>query len=156
MIPMKTILKIEKKENCRYLINGAGEIIEVSTEVRKLGEITKLPNHVYSIMNDGTVVEKELLTLDPETYYRYKSDGTLAKLFREGKEVEINQENATLEQLQELEDTNSIAQLQGMVIQEVRIIHEDGNREFRMTLSNGKTLKLKEGLLSGSSVIEVE
>ncbi|MEM4367248.1 MAG: hypothetical protein QW035_03925 [Candidatus Anstonellales archaeon] len=42
----------------------------------------------YFISSDGSIVEKELVTVSPEDFYKMKEKRKLAQLFREGRKID--------------------------------------------------------------------
>jgi hypothetical protein len=152
---MKEIRKIEKKPNAIYKLNGLGEIVEMITNVQIIDKIEKMPNREYYIRNDGCVVEKEIVKLNVDDFYQYKKDGRLAQMYREGRSVEMIQADVPLEILESFEDDYTASILENTTIDKVSISRVNGNRQFTLHLNNGKTLSLKEGLLVGGAVIEI-
>ncbi len=153
---MRIVMKIERKPDADYIINAFGEIFEVKKELKKIGEIEISEDKKYYINTKGEVIEKEVVRLKWDEFFRYKKDGRLAQLFREGKEVEIEDETTPLNKISEYEDEFLKSSLEGAKIEKVEIERKQGNKSLTLTLSNGKKIKLSEGLLTGSSSLEVE
>lgn len=155
-IAMMQVMKIEKKEGCRYILNEAGDILELSTVVTPIGSVKKKAGFSYSLMADGSVVEQELVVLDPDTFYSYKQSGKLAQLYREGKDVRLDEGKATLGALEEFEKEDFRGQLKGALITDATVQSDAEGRLFVLELDNGKTLVLREGLLAKGSVVELK
>jgi hypothetical protein len=156
-IIMRVIKKIKMKEDASYVINEIGEIIEIITKARKIGSIKKKKDKEYTIESNGDIVERDVIEVNLDDYYKMKDKGDIAKAFKEGKIVKIKYDDLPISALQNIEDKYISSQLEGATIEEVKIqTKKDGTREFTIKLNNGKTLKLKEGLLVQGAVIEID
>ena len=153
---MRVIKKIERKKDADYIITSLGEVFEVKKELKKIAEIEIRENKKYFITPTGEIIEKDVVKLKWDEFFEYKKDGRLAKLFREGKEVEIEYENISLEKINEYEDEFLKTSLEGQRIEKVEVRRKRGNKGIILYLSNGKRIKLSEGLLTGSSSLEIE
>ncbi len=153
---MRVIKRIEKKENADYIITSLGEVFEIKKELRKIAEIKIKENKKYYINQKGEIIEKDLVKLKWDEFFKYKKNGKLAELFREGKEVEIEDEETPLSKIDEYEDEFLISNLEGRKIERVSVERKAGNKSLTLHLDNGKKIKLSEGLLTGSSSLEIE
>ena len=153
---MKVIKKLKRKKGKEYLLNPLGEIYEVSTSMKLIGKITKKKGKAYSLVKDK-IIEKDVVNLTPKEFFDYKKSGKLAELFREGKEVEISEdESMPISELDNLNNSFIRESLKDRTIVEANISNESGNRIIQLILDNGKIVTLKEGLFSGSNVLEIE
>ena len=153
---MKVVKKINKKDNASYIINEDGDIVEIEEHVKIIGKIDKRPNHKYSIKADGSIVEQEIVKMSMKDFYSKKASGELKKIIREGKAIEVIDNDLPLAQLEKFEDDYLTSKLEGATIEKVEIKREKGNRAIELTLSNGIKLILREGLLTGSTAIEIK
>ncbi len=151
----KEVLTFNKDPGKQYLLNEAGEIWEFETKAKKIGEIEKKPGYNYEIVKDK-VVEKKVLPLTLEEFYKKKNTGELKRLYRMGYHIEIKEEDLSLGEMDKLYQANFIKELEGRIIEKVEVKRDKGNIELTLFLDNGKKLILKEGLLIGGSKIELE
>lgn len=153
---MMQVKKIDRKQGCKYILNEAGDILEVSTIVNCIGSIAKREGYSYSLMADGSIIERELVVLKPEQFYAWKQSGKLAQLYREGKDVKLDESEATLGVLHDFMQEDFKSQLNGTTIVDVLLEPDEDGRALKIVLSNGKQLILREGLLAKGTVIELK
>lgn len=145
---------IKRKENAHYFVNQAGDIIEVETTSRKVGEIHRKPDHEYHIDSKGNVVETPIVRVSLDEFYEMKKDGRLAQLYREGKRVEINDPKASLKDFDQHRFEELVNGLKDRTIVGVYVQRNSDGLELKLELDNGKELILREG--AGISYIEFE
>ncbi len=152
---MNVVLKFERKPGCEYVLAPDGTLFEIEKKEAVIGKVEQKPGKVYVIKGD-CVVEREVVKLDLDQYYEFKKTGKLAELFREGKEVVLEDENATLADMQRFEDQSFIQSIVDAKIVNVEVLHHHGETTFILSLDNGRKVVLKQGLLVHGSVVDVE
>ncbi len=145
---------IKRKENAHYFVNQAGDIIEVETITRKVGEVERKPNHEYHIDSNGNIVETPIVKVSLDEFYDMKKDGRLAKLYREGKRVEIDDPKASLKDYDQHRFEELLNGLKNKTIVGVYVKRNNDGLELKLELDDGKQLILREG--AGISYIEFE
>ncbi len=150
----RELLKIKKEPNKKYFITPFGDVFESKQEIKKISSFEPKPGYKYTIEKDS-VVEKRLIKLPLDLFYKYQRDGTLSELFRRGFEVEVDEKDLTYKEYKKLDD-DVFSSLEGKCIKKVEIKREKGKKEVILHLSNGKKFIFREGLLVGSREIEVE
>lgn len=154
---MAVIGKIERKPNAKYIINRLGEIMEITENINTVKKIELNPAKRYHILSDGSIIEREVVFVTMEKFYKMKESGELAQLYRDDKEVDIKEENLSLKEMEKIEEEHLKKSIEGAIISSLKSeVDLQGNRILTLFLSNGKTIKLKEGLLARSCSIEIE
>ncbi|RME80098.1 MAG: hypothetical protein D6769_00495 [Methanobacteriota archaeon] len=154
---MGVVKKIKVKENAYYTVNKEGEIVEVVSNANVVDRIDRKEGKEYHINSRGDVVEKDVINVSLEEYNEMKRSGKLQELLKSGAVVNIRQEDATLGEMEEIEEKEIENSLLHRTIEKVDVERKgDGSREIRIVLDNGKKVILREGLLVGGSSIEVE
>ncbi|MGV8176588.1 MAG: hypothetical protein ACP5NX_02220 [Candidatus Bilamarchaeaceae archaeon] len=154
---MKVVANVKKNRGCEYLLNEAGEVIEIRTESKPILKIRKEKGKLYELLGNGDVVEKEVVAVSLDEFYAMKKDGRLAGMFREGKEVDVKTADAPLSALEKFEMDYLTESIEGRCVKKAKITREkDGGRVFTLTLDSGKTITLREGLLVGGSTVDID
>ncbi len=155
---MRIIKKIDKKPGATYTINEDGIVVEMTTSIKFITKINKQKNMDYSIMADGSIVEKPVIFLSPQDFFKYKENGKMAELFRQGYEVKIKEDTVSLSKLQEIEDNYLINSFKGSKLINIQVNRDldKGERHIHLFFDNKKSIILKQGLLVSGSVIEIK
>ncbi len=151
---MRVIKKINKKADAEYIINEIGEIFEIRKSIKLIDKIEKKENKHYEIRHDGSIVEYDLVRIKLSEYDPNK----VKELIKQNKKIIVEpDENATLKELVNIEESKIKQQVVGKKIEDVKLTYtNNGSRVFVFLLDNGTKISIKEGLLAGSRIVEIE